>query len=1195
MSKGDLMGLLANNPKVIEATNSMISSTEGKCPPELNIYPKDPPLGDVKYVIDTWRKQAPTTQEAVREFINVIMDTSQFKALHISGKRIEQSWRLKFGIIAKKGPTNQPLPGQAGQHYVGQYVPAQSWIRHETEKQGNAKIVSNLSEEVGQGDLINTAHPDVYCDNQAVPSITSLHESMTDLSTAACYPADLLGKTREQPRIGEADTKIMKDHPTELASHQDKHKDTKNLKRKGVSIPAYSKKETQLSIYDKKLPETKQLESKRPSLGNLVAIGASRITNMTEELKGDDDSELFYFEPIASEDKEETKSRAPTPIPDDARAPTPTQYFPPTSRGRTPTSRGPTPTPTQEPTLSEEQTLSFFGPIEHPKFRKHLDTRRDDHHLEQFLKREKRISDWEDTHLIAPQVSAQPRELENQEMVTPDTPGIMWHVPGAVALPPLAGPNIPRSVSEISDINERRSAHSRPTDDPTNDKKVKLMGGPTQLEGIMDYRRDQRGKGTMLSHEKGHEPVGIDPELRDNDVFFNRGGEGAQETKGEYELIETSAKKGHIVEMLKKVLNAGASTVDEALAILGFAGQALSDITADAREVIHTFITRVNDGAVAAATDVKKKEELIRTMADYVMIAVASNTAPTASTTKSQTSVTTNQQTGTGGNSSAGGGPGQQDITNNQTPSSTPAAPEAQPPQPGSTDNKGSTNQGQLNPVSTETKQISDSASGRNEDPPAPDPGLGRNNSGRVGHGLHETPRVDTKKHLLGARLSNADYRKNAEAVLDSLETRDAKKEDKKGVYRQSGVAYRWVGNPLHRYITSGKHDSAVAFINSLPANGRQRNRLIDKFNEDYDNNFINLYTSLSQKHDERHPYDDNPLLFLPELIASNRAYLKHGQYPTKPTLPQNKRKTGIDFENKHAPGRTPQENVDIRKRNENKYIAENRDLEETKRQQDYENEQNLPGADETRGLISKDAIKAKEDRYTQRDARGQGASIKNLDQNGNQTALTGSLEGTANNDPRSNLIQVEANQSMLRPSFPEGGANKVLEINNDPSLQLIDRLEWQAFNNYTWEANEESDNLLKGMNLVDDWRRFKGMNDQEELLPQMAADADAESYNTRMEAFSLPENMAADTAEEMWDIVPPPYNIEGPISVENAFHDVYIPDWHSIPEDSPWKKMTQVNGTQLPDSQLKNSGRVMGNDWSSGRWENDYLGWSLA
>jgi hypothetical protein len=54
MGRSDLITLLAINPQVKQALNSMMAETGGKCPLAQNPYPKDPVLGDVKWCVNNF-------------------------------------------------------------------------------------------------------------------------------------------------------------------------------------------------------------------------------------------------------------------------------------------------------------------------------------------------------------------------------------------------------------------------------------------------------------------------------------------------------------------------------------------------------------------------------------------------------------------------------------------------------------------------------------------------------------------------------------------------------------------------------------------------------------------------------------------------------------------------------------------------------------------------------------------------------------------------------------------------------------------------------------------------------------------------------------------------------------------------------------------------------------------------------------
>jgi len=179
-----------------------------------------------------------------------------------------------------------------------------------------------------------------------------------------------------------------------------------------------------------------------------------------------------------------------------------------------------------------------------------------------------------------------------------------------------------------------------------------------------------------------------------------------------------------------------------------------------------------------------------------------------------------------------------------------------------------------------------------------------------------------------------------------------------------------------------------------------------------------------------------------------------------------------------------------------------------------------------------------------------------------------------------------------LRLFMPEGNANVVTEINENPQAKQMNRQVWYSFDNYDWEANEEEDNPLRLYNMVDEARRFHGQLDKEELMPQMASEAIQESYNRfPKEIFRFPSTCAQEANSIVLDVRGGGPQVPQTVDeTETSFHDVYMKPWIEIPESSPWKRFTQVEGTQISDSQIRDPSHLHTNTAYEERDENMFI-----
>lgn len=185
----------------------------------------------------------------------------------------------------------------------------------------------------------------------------------------------------------------------------------------------------------------------------------------------------------------------------------------------------------------------------------------------------------------------------------------------------------------------------------------------------------------------------------------------------------------------------------------------------------------------------------------------------------------------------------------------------------------------------------------------------------------------------------------------------------------------------------------------------------------------------------------------------------------------------------------------------------------------------------------------------------------------------------------------VEDPVPFLRMALKEGGAEEVSKINDDPELKAINRLTWQLFNNYSWDANEEVDNPLHMTNVIEEARRFQPPNDEEELIPGRGIEAIQETYdNDFSTAYTLPEQVQLDSAGQIEMDIIPWKDVQTPEEVDLTMHNVFLPAWFFVPRSSGFQKFTQTEGTQLPDSYIENPNRITGNDWPGVIPENRFI-----
>lgn len=170
--------------------------------------------------------------------------------------------------------------------------------------------------------------------------------------------------------------------------------------------------------------------------------------------------------------------------------------------------------------------------------------------------------------------------------------------------------------------------------------------------------------------------------------------------------------------------------------------------------------------------------------------------------------------------------------------------------------------------------------------------------------------------------------------------------------------------------------------------------------------------------------------------------------------------------------------------------------------------------------------------------------------------------------------------QGLLRPEFYQGGADFVSEVNNDVKLNEVNEMVWQSFKNYNWESNQQDDNPLFWGLQQEHGTRFSGMLFGEEFLRSQKSSS---SYTTKhldplVNASKYVPPQIQTQARNIFQAVVPYEGqaqmsdslltqYKSPAQTDGEFHDVFLPDWFSIPTSSPLEKFTPSDGTQYPDS----------------------------
>lgn len=1282
IGKTDFMQLLANNPQVIEAFNAMLSRVEGRCPPERMLYPKDPVLGDIRYAVENFRSQPDSVKECIRAFLYVVMDTDQFKSLTVSKRRIEYLWKTRFGLI-QGAKTNQPLLTQAGQHYVGQYTPAQTGIRHETEKQGNAVIPSNLSAEVGQGHLTGESHPDAYMNNESVPLITSLHEAMSDLSTY--QPSGITSKmTSETKQLGEQGNNKMAKQPMQLASHQEgKAQRGSLIAQRGAAASST----IQQVSHQNDQPKQWDAGSGPTVIGPLNSGGKTQFQKVGSKSKGRKSNGNGKMKQKQNEGmgmKKSKESLAGSTL--NALWRLRHGQYPLLSSAQ-PGDRGyvsPAPQAPQHPVIQKTAAyvLNKGGQVLNVAGKAIAATMVGGPvaglaqlytigsltglmaEISQDLFQQSRIYFTEPGRNLPDEYARDLSYLQNLsvrqlEMLL----NSQYYAEREV------GRSIAHTLQKIANGNDILGPGS-------SDRIDALVHYFDERENLIDEQLKQMPDDDHFRPITGLVPVNEEEEeswyewlsgfWKPDDVKIDKNGETIAPKDGEgvaerynppiLSAIANGAKNiaQSVWENVAPIVGP-AWTVGEVtfLTLMSLADLALSQPGLDGSNLPGFSPDNVNSDDIA--------EDVIRVLGHHTpfvsrwankTIAQRERWYNTTSEEIKQSYLKKHPELKTIDPNSTPNYPesgGKIDWSHIQRDPPPPALPPPTPPQQSST----STPQQTVTPVppastvkntsnSSDTGQLASTSQqsvGGSTDTPA--------------GGVPSTttlPNAQPEKNLAQyyAKWSNFQDRWTAKMGLNSSVNinwsdqpnirsdpdlaADFEKMQEEG-FSWDDSDYKTFREGKLRYDTEANEFEKEVFKHYTVEDARSIGGADD---ENVFNRVISNYSDLRDKYAiisgyRKHYYGDD---YKPRYKFIQNPAGRTINTASEDILTDNnkgKRKTNSSGETSQTSldpaqstqkpidahswaGRQAKKDADDASDRENTTVTAHPRSDADKGRRGlfkvHNNDPNVPTY--LNGTATPDPSPQSKGKWSIYDTQNrqvqQGnqdlidVSGKSVDQKGvalkNNKGAANSLEADAISssavqelDPRNSLIAVQANPGLLRSEFKEGNADIINEINQDPRAVLINQLNWLDFNNYSWDANEESDNVLKAMNLVDDLRRFGGPNDQEELLPQMNQDAIDEEYNQRQsEAFDLPMQIEKDSVETMQDTVPPPYNIEGPGSVDGVFHDVFIDPWALLSKENSWSRMSQIEGTQLPDSLLENHNRITGNDWSSVKQQNAFI-----
>lgn len=167
----------------------------------------------------------------------------------------------------------------------------------------------------------------------------------------------------------------------------------------------------------------------------------------------------------------------------------------------------------------------------------------------------------------------------------------------------------------------------------------------------------------------------------------------------------------------------------------------------------------------------------------------------------------------------------------------------------------------------------------------------------------------------------------------------------------------------------------------------------------------------------------------------------------------------------------------------------------------------------------------------------------------------------------------------QLRLEAMQGGGDEVMEKNMGPGVQEINTLQWLAFNDNAWEANQQKDNTLNNREIIE--RQLINhdtfFEDNHSLMKLQAGEMLVKKKRIWQLAQLTPGFKAANapvfqtqiaTQGSSYTDADHSFGWKLPNEVDGEFHDVYVREWSSYPKTHPWIQFTEAEGTSTSDAE---------------------------
>lgn len=1128
VNRGVFISQLCNDQSVVDSLADLYGAVAEYCPSDMNCY-KDPAVGDVWWTMHHWKEAGETKKAAMSGFLQNMFSSKAWKLLKASGRNNEGRLRRKFNMTPKGVTFKEPMPQRGGQSYLTQPTPSQATTRHQREKAGDAVVPSNLSAEQGKGELRADATPDAFMSNQSLPIEVSIHDQAEGALATSEPTMDMKHTTYMKAHGTKKDMKLMKKRPT---------MDTD-------SLPHYKRSRADAMV------EAADSENHTGD-GVVTRDGQNQLNVTTYQTTGQGTGGKTTM----------------GGVPDTVRHPTPGSSLP-------------TVIPSEEEERKElseeEEKISDVTVADSAKDEVKNRLVRSDSGI--ITTRDWRASSAyavaRDSEVEPPASDEERKKLGKPKgrakadlfsggtsKLTTSRADESKHNRGQRGINKTGKVRVPKSGA--SDKSERKVHHTRSRSASIGDLVFGAIPSPEKTGGLSsipsspaDKMADDpeilvetggSSKKSAVAHAKSMLQVDQGPASIARVIAYLIGaGIAAEEAKkvvtATKDLINTTVDSGK--EVVKNITDpnptsgsSSSSSVDPATARTGKKQNLLGRayVTPHDQEPAKPPISIANSGYSSV------DQNALQPTDSFGITSVFSEMVKGDKQGEQETSW--RDKFGRHSEQAGAGAKSKQSVNASSSSSSSSPA----------TDNdwhvrkkKQHERQQQQTALQPESQGTSGSS-------------LTETSSTTKGQWYNDIRA--TNLFVLSGKLKTAERRRKvAHQAWEDAKTLDEKR-----------IATENIQEAAHTKLEI--HNQQQIILDQLRNDPEYKIQMagldVDTVNKNY---FAKKYgmvveekeaeeekgLHLGEEHKLEEPDEAEDLTLGPKssdskIKTATKAGTAMGRVLPPGTIDSRGSST-FQPTGTLNPGQQPSTPVPV----PNSYI----------------NGQQPDG-------------KTNFSDYKHNDTQREKAYNQFQKENGSGTTFNDSKKGESNT-----VSQPEeaAYMPTLRLFFTEGDANIVTRVNENPEAKKMNRLVWRELDNYDWETNEEDDNDLHIMNLVDEARRFYAPLDRDEFIPKQCKEAIQYMYDISNEVFEIPKNVEIDGDCLILDtrgggnLTPMTAD-----ETDTQFHNVYMPPWIDIPASSPWKKFTQVEGSQLPDSMIENPNRFAPNDAPALRFQNSFI-----